>query len=108
MILIGVGVYVLLQLALSVWAARKTQSETDYLLAGRTLGIGRRVSVDTCAGRRAHALGRAMGGASGNAGRLCATPLAGVGAGRFRCLRLHDRWRAAHLHSGRTVAILCS
>jgi len=38
MILIGVGVYVLLQLALSVWAARKTQSETDYLLAGRSLG----------------------------------------------------------------------
>lgn len=38
MILVGVGVYVLLQLALSVWAARKTQSETDYLLAGRRLG----------------------------------------------------------------------
>ena len=36
--LVGVGVYVLLQLALSVWAARKTQSETDYLLAGRSLG----------------------------------------------------------------------
>jgi Na+/proline symporter len=36
--LVGVGVYVLLQLALSVWAARKTKSETDYLLAGRSLG----------------------------------------------------------------------
>ena len=38
MMLIGVGVYVLLQLALSVWAARRTRSETDYLLAGRSLG----------------------------------------------------------------------
>ena len=38
MMLIGGGVYVLLQLALSVWAARRTRSETDYLLAGRSLG----------------------------------------------------------------------
>jgi Na+/proline symporter len=46
MMLVGVSVYVLLQLALSVWAARKTQSETDYLLAGRALGpIGVGMSI---------------------------------------------------------------
>ena len=38
MTLFWITLYLLLQLALSVWAARKTASETDYLLAGRTLG----------------------------------------------------------------------
>ncbi|MEO1082150.1 MAG: hypothetical protein AAFY29_21515 [Pseudomonadota bacterium] len=38
MMLAGVGLYVVAQLAISVWAARRTRSETDYLLAGRTLG----------------------------------------------------------------------
>ncbi|MEL7046140.1 MAG: hypothetical protein AAGL66_14155, partial [Pseudomonadota bacterium] len=38
MMLAGVGLYVIAQLAISVWAARRTRSETDYLLAGRTLG----------------------------------------------------------------------
>ncbi len=38
MMLTALAVYVLAQLAISVWAARKTKSATDYLVAGRSLG----------------------------------------------------------------------
>lgn len=39
-IVLGVAVYVLLQLALGLWVARRVSSEEDYLLAGRSLGYG--------------------------------------------------------------------
>lgn len=33
------GLYVLLQVAIAAWAARGTKTDTDYLVAGRTLGV---------------------------------------------------------------------
>ncbi len=36
--LIAIGVYLALQLGIGVWIARRIRSETDYLLAGRSLG----------------------------------------------------------------------
>ncbi len=36
----GVAVYVLLQLAIGLWVARRVRSQEDYLLAGRSLGLG--------------------------------------------------------------------
>jgi Na+/proline symporter len=39
-IVLGVAVYVLLQLALGLWVARRVNSAEDYLLAGRSLGYG--------------------------------------------------------------------
>jgi len=38
MILFGMLAYVLLQFAVGVWVSRHIRSETDYILAGRTLG----------------------------------------------------------------------
>ena len=38
MILFGMLVYVLLQFAVGVWVSRRILTETDYILAGRTLG----------------------------------------------------------------------
>ena len=38
MILLSVTAYVLLQLGIAVWAARGTDDDADYLVAGRTLG----------------------------------------------------------------------
>ncbi len=37
--LIAIGVYVLAQLAIAAWASRGIASETDYLVAGRRLGV---------------------------------------------------------------------
>lgn len=31
--------YVILQLAIAAWASRRTSSDTDYLIAGRRLGV---------------------------------------------------------------------
>ena len=39
-IVLGVALYVLLQLALGLWVARRVSSSEDYLLAGRSLGYG--------------------------------------------------------------------
>lgn len=39
-IVLGVAIYVLAQLALGLWVARRVHSEADYLLAGRSLGYG--------------------------------------------------------------------
>ena len=39
-IVLGVALYVLSQLALGLWVARRVSTETDYLLAGRSLGYG--------------------------------------------------------------------
>ncbi|MGJ0485654.1 MAG: sodium:solute symporter family transporter [Methylomicrobium sp.] len=39
-VLIGIIVYILLQLLVGVYCSRKIASESDYLLAGRSLGIG--------------------------------------------------------------------
>ena len=38
-VLIGLGVYVLLQLGIGVWVARRIKDEDDYLVAGRKLGL---------------------------------------------------------------------
>ena len=38
MILFGMIGYVLLQFAVGIWVSRRVKSETDYILAGRTLG----------------------------------------------------------------------
>ena len=38
MLLIGLVLYVLLQFAIGVWVSRRTATETDYILAGRSLG----------------------------------------------------------------------
>lgn len=37
--LIAISIYVLAQLAIAAWVARRTQSDTDYLLANRSLGV---------------------------------------------------------------------
>jgi SSS family transporter len=39
-VLAGVVVYVLIQLAIGLWMSRRIRSESDYLLAGRSLGLG--------------------------------------------------------------------
>jgi len=39
-IVLGVALYVLSQLALGLWVARRVSSQEDYLLAGRSLGYG--------------------------------------------------------------------
>jgi SSS family solute:Na+ symporter len=39
-VLIGIVVYILLQLLVGVYCSRKIASESDYLLAGRSLGVG--------------------------------------------------------------------
>lgn len=39
MFLLGLAVYVLVQLGIAAWAARGTSSDDDYLVAGRSLGI---------------------------------------------------------------------
>lgn len=39
-IVVGVAVYVLLQLGIGLWVARRVRSQEDYLLAGRSLGLG--------------------------------------------------------------------
>ncbi len=39
-LVLGVAAYVLSQLALGLWVARRVKSEADYLLAGRSLGYG--------------------------------------------------------------------
>lgn len=39
-ILIGVLAYVVLQLAIGVWVSRRVRDEADYLLAGRSFGLG--------------------------------------------------------------------
>jgi Na+/proline symporter len=39
MIAIAVAAYMLLQLLIGVWASRFVRSESDYLVAGRTLGL---------------------------------------------------------------------
>ncbi len=36
----GIGAYLALQLAIGLWVSRRVRSETDYILAGRSLGIG--------------------------------------------------------------------
>ena len=36
----GVGAYFVLQLAIAYWASRHIKSEGDFLVAGRTLGLG--------------------------------------------------------------------
>lgn len=38
-IVVGVAVYVLLQLGLGLWVARRVHNQEDYLLAGRSLGL---------------------------------------------------------------------
>ena len=38
MLLIGLVLYVVLQFAIGVWVSRRTATETDYILAGRSLG----------------------------------------------------------------------
>lgn len=38
-VLLGLGAYVALQLAIGIWVARRVQSEADYLVAGRKLGL---------------------------------------------------------------------
>jgi solute:Na+ symporter, SSS family len=39
-VLIGIGVYLLVQFAIGIAVSRKIASEADYLLAGRRLGVG--------------------------------------------------------------------
>ncbi len=39
-VLIGIAVYLVLQFAIGLAVSRKIASETDYLLAGRSLGVG--------------------------------------------------------------------
>ncbi|MGD9827491.1 MAG: sodium:solute symporter family protein [Hyphomicrobiaceae bacterium] len=39
-IVIGVAAYVALQFAIGAWVSRRIKSETDYILAGRQLGVG--------------------------------------------------------------------
>jgi Na+/proline symporter len=39
-LVVGVAVYVLLQLGIGLWVARRVHSQEDYLLAGRSLGLG--------------------------------------------------------------------
>jgi SSS family solute:Na+ symporter len=39
-LLVGIVVYILLQLLVGVYCSRKIASESDYLLAGRSLGVG--------------------------------------------------------------------
>jgi SSS family transporter len=39
-VLVGIVVYILLQLLVGVYCSRKIASESDYLLAGRSLGVG--------------------------------------------------------------------
>jgi len=38
-VLIGLGVYVLIQLGIGVWVSRRIKDEDDYLVAGRRLGL---------------------------------------------------------------------
>ena len=39
LLILAVAAYVLVQLGIGWWAARRTRSETDYFVAGRTLGL---------------------------------------------------------------------
>src|SRR5690349_16450970 len=39
-VLIGIGVYLLVQFAIGLAVSRRIASESDYLLAGRQLGVG--------------------------------------------------------------------
>lgn len=39
-LLVGISIYVLCQLAIGIWVARRVRTEDDYLLAGRRLGPG--------------------------------------------------------------------
>jgi len=39
-ILFGVLAYIVLQFAVAIWVSRRIKSESDYLLAGRQLGVG--------------------------------------------------------------------
>jgi Na+/proline symporter len=36
----GIGAYLALQLAIGLWVSRRVRNETDYILAGRSLGLG--------------------------------------------------------------------
>ena len=40
MILLAIAAYMVLQFGIGVWVSRRIQSESDYLLAGRNLGLG--------------------------------------------------------------------
>ena len=40
LVLVGIGVYVVLQLVIGFLASRRIKSETDYLIAGRRIGLG--------------------------------------------------------------------
>ncbi|MEO1656210.1 MAG: hypothetical protein AAFR65_00685 [Pseudomonadota bacterium] len=40
MIVLAIAVYVVVQLGIAAWAARGTSSDDDYLVAGRSLGVG--------------------------------------------------------------------
>lgn len=39
MLLFAIGAYVLVQIGIAAWAARRTSSDDDYLVAGRRLGV---------------------------------------------------------------------
>ena len=39
-VLIGIGAYLIVQFAVGMLVSRRIASETDYLLAGRRLGLG--------------------------------------------------------------------
>ena len=40
LVLLGIGLYVLMQLLIGAWVSRRIRTEADYLLAGRSLGYG--------------------------------------------------------------------
>ncbi len=40
LVLLGIGLYVLMQLFIGAWVSRRIRTEADYLLAGRSLGYG--------------------------------------------------------------------
>lgn len=39
-LLVGILAYLAIQLAIGLWVSRRVRSETDYILAGRSLGLG--------------------------------------------------------------------
>ena len=40
LVLVGVGTYVLVILAVGLWAGRRVEDQTDYIVAGRRMGVG--------------------------------------------------------------------
>jgi SSS family solute:Na+ symporter len=69
-VFVGVIVYVLLQLAIGLWVARRIRNEDDYLLAGRSLGTLRAVftifatwfGAETCVGAAGRAYESGLSG----------------------------------------------